>query len=128
MCPCVQFISEFLRYSQVEYDMEDCEPKYSEYKKTEPLKFCAKVTKWTYILYNLLLMVKIKKTSHNVTSSRLSSVTALRDSDIGFGHLDSLTEMVLPLSRARHSLQDDDRNPGGDGGHDSGAGLPWTPS
>ena len=65
---------------------------------------------------------------HNITSSLLSSVTALRDSDIGFGHLESLTEMVLPLSRARHSLQGDDRNAGGDGDNDSGAGLPWTPS
>ena len=36
--------------------------------------------------------------------------------------------MVLPLSRARHSLQDDDRDLSGDGDHDSGAGLPRTPS
>lgn len=36
---------------------EDCEYKDSDYNKTEPVKLCAKVTKWTFILYNLLLLV-----------------------------------------------------------------------
>lgn len=36
---------------------EDCEYKDSDYKKTEPVKFCAKVTKWTFILYNLSLLL-----------------------------------------------------------------------
>ena len=36
---------------------EDCAYKDSDYNKTEPVKFCAKVTKWTFILYNLSLLV-----------------------------------------------------------------------
>ena len=29
-----------------------------EVVKKKPLKFCGKVTKWTFIVYNLLLLVK----------------------------------------------------------------------
>ena len=38
--------------------MENSEFEISEYNKKQPEKLCYKLTKWTFILYNLLLLVK----------------------------------------------------------------------
>ena len=41
--------------------MENSEYTESIPHKKKPVNFCAKVTKWTFILYNLLLLVKADK-------------------------------------------------------------------